>query len=162
MIRNSDVDAEKLCDRSERSLDLTQSKAKNQPQCQTGLDRQVGVNQLAAALSGCRCVPCGDGVIGQPNCQASPPHQSRIILWPVRHLVLRRRYLVAAGLVEFVGHGRSPTWPWRVRLPYRLSLDLSNHPRPPTRITSISRDAAQPQAYRCTNAVGRPNLTFTP
>src|SRR5882757_8483268 len=108
MIRNSDLDAEKLYDRSERSLNLAQSKVQNQPQCQPGLDRQSGIHRLTAALSGGRSVPSGNGVIGQPNREASPPDQSRVILRPVRHLILRLRYLVTAGLVEFVGHGRSP------------------------------------------------------
>ena len=97
VIRNSDIHVEELPDRSERSLDLAQSEAEHQPQRQSGLDRQIGINRLTTAFSGGRRTPSGDCLLGQPNCQASPSHQSRVILWPVRHLVLRRRYLACDG-----------------------------------------------------------------
>jgi hypothetical protein len=76
VIRNSDVNVEKLSDRSRRSLDLAQSRSKNEARCQTGLDRQIGINWLTTALSGGRRVPCGDPLIGQPNREAPPPNQA--------------------------------------------------------------------------------------
>ena len=109
MIRNSDVDAEKMRDRSKRSLDLAQPEAKNQPQRQSGLYREIGINRLTPAPTGCRRMPRGDRLLGHPHGQASPLDQGRVIIRPVRHFVLRLRYLVTASLVEFIGHGFLPT-----------------------------------------------------
>src|ERR1700704_4850836 len=76
---------------------------------QAGLNRQIRISQLTSTLASGRRVPCGDSLIGHPNREASPLDQSRVVFRPVLHFVLRLRYLVAAGLVEFVGHGVSPT-----------------------------------------------------
>src|SRR6201990_2542452 len=128
VIRNADVDAKKVRDRSECSLDLAQPEAKNQTQRQPGLYREIGINRLTASLPGCRRMPRSDCLLGHPYGQASPPDQGRIILRPVRNPVFPLRYLVTAGLVEFVGHRVSQVSAWSVRLSYRLSLDPANRP----------------------------------
>src|SRR5436309_1973143 len=79
----------------------------HQAKREAGLDGDRRIDWLTAPLSGGRGMPGLNGFFGQPNGDAPPPYQGRVVFRPVRDPVSGLRDFVAAGLIELVGHGSS-------------------------------------------------------
>src|SRR5208283_2725597 len=105
VIGDSNIKLEHIGDRSQQAFGLTQRLVEHQAKCETRLDGCRRIDRLTAALAGGRRTPCRHGVFREPQCQASPPHQSSIALWPICHPISRLWKLVATVFVELVRHG---------------------------------------------------------
>ncbi len=100
------------------------------------LDGERRIDRLTASPSGGSCTPLSDRLIGEPHRQCTPPHQSCVIVRPVRHTIFRRGDFVAARFVELVRHGflhlgigRPATLPPGDRQSGLRSLDVPFAPR---------------------------------
>ena len=131
------------------------------------VDCQLRINPLTAPHTVGRRVPCGDGFVGHPHCQASSPDQSRVIIRPVRHPLSGLGNLVATTFVEFVRHWASQSCAsegkpilWPDRQPHHPSDARGNRSRrePVARVfynrryirapTRDNTDAHRPRHYR--------------
>src|SRR3954465_15577369 len=90
VVGNSDLNAEQIRDRSQRTLGLTKRLMQHKPKRQFGLDSDVGIDRLAAPLSGCRCIPRLHGIVG-------------VTRYLTFGILLRRLSLTLYGM-DFHGH----------------------------------------------------------
>src|SRR6185295_16923871 len=81
------------------------------PGCVHCADARAGLS-TGPSLNRCRRIdrlaagaPCGHGSFREPECQASPPHQSGVVLGPIGHPISRLGKLVTTAFVELVRHG---------------------------------------------------------
>jgi len=123
MIGDGDVDLEHVGDRSQQTLGLSQRLMEDQADRKARLDGDRRIDRLAAPLSGSRCLPDRDRLLGQPHCQAPAPDQRGVVVRPVRDPILGPGDLVATALVELVRHGSHQSGACR---PYRHSANLTN------------------------------------
>ena len=67
MIRNGNGDAEHISDRTKQPLGLTERLVEHQAECEAGLNGDRRIDRLTAPRSRRRRMPCGHGLIGEPN-----------------------------------------------------------------------------------------------
>jgi hypothetical protein len=104
VIRDGDINAEHVGDRSQHTLGLTQRLMEHEAKREARLDGDRRIDRLTASSGGMLCL---HDFVGEPHGKASPPHERRIVFRPVRHLVSGPWDLVTAALIKFVGHGSS-------------------------------------------------------
>src|SRR6516162_6603666 len=126
-----DIDAEQADDRPQRALGLAKRLMEDQAKRQSGLDRDVGIDRLAAAFSGRRSMPCRHGFLRDPDREAAAPDQGGVILRPVRHPVFRFRDLVPSVFIELIRHAASSAPGTLSKPAYSRSAEASS-PRPAT------------------------------
>jgi hypothetical protein len=105
VIGNSDIQSEHIGDRSQQAFSLAQRLVEHQAKCETGLDGYRRIDWLATALASSWRAPRCHSFFCEPKSQASPPHQSSIVLGPIRHPISHLGKLVATTFVELVRHG---------------------------------------------------------
>src|ERR1700751_1111301 len=140
VIRDGDINAEHVGDRSQHTLGLTQRLMEHQAKREARLDGDRRIDRLTASRSGGGGMPCLHGFLGEPHGEDSSPHQRRIVFWPIRHPVPGPRDLMTAALIELVGHGSSKRW--GVAPAILQSFRPSRYPPPPR--SPDARNAERP------------------
>jgi hypothetical protein len=127
MVRHRQIQTEKVEDRADQALRLTQCQPKHRPQRQGRSGRQGRIVRLTA--SGCaRLGPPGrDGFLGEPDGQASPLAQGGVILGPIRDPVLLLGDAMMASGIDLEGYGRYPRL-GTAQLSYAIPLRPPNRP----------------------------------
>jgi hypothetical protein len=156
VIGDSNGDPEHIGDRTTQAFRLTQRLVEHQAKREARLDGDRRMDWLVTSYSGRWRMPCGDGVLGEPYCKASPPNQRGIVFWPVRDPVSGPGDLVAVALIELVRNEFPQRTAWMDGLSHGPASGLAIHPSPLTERfrTRIARTQIRPQpaVYRCTNA----------
>src|SRR4051812_8666707 len=104
MVGNADIQAEQGGDRAQQALGLPPRPTKGQAQQVPGLDRHVRVIPRPTAPTRAGRAPGRDRLGRDPDRQLPPPLQRPVIFRPVLDPVARPWDLVAARLIEPVGH----------------------------------------------------------
>ena len=105
VVGNCNIDVEQSRNRSQQSFSLTQRLVEHQAKRKRGLDGYCRIDRLTATPSGGWCTPLSDRLVGEPHRQCTPPHQSCVIVRPVRDTIFRGGDFVATRFVELVRHG---------------------------------------------------------
>src|SRR4051794_17682000 len=107
MVGNADIQAEQGGERAQQALGLPPRPTKAQAQQVPGLDRHVRVIPRPPARPRGGGAPGRDRLGRAPDRQAPPPLQRPVVFRPVLDPVARPWDLVAARLIEPVGHRAS-------------------------------------------------------
>src|SRR3954466_1705141 len=107
MVGNADIQAEQGGERAQQALGLPPRPTKGQAQQVPGLDRYVRVIPRPTAPTRAGRAPGRDRLRRDPDRQVPPPLQRPVIFRPVLDPVARPWDLVAARLIEPVGHRAS-------------------------------------------------------
>src|SRR6478752_6014489 len=107
MVGNADIQAEQGGERTQQALALPPWPTKGQAQQVPGLDRHVRVIPRPTAPTRAGRAPSRDRLGRDPDRQVPPPLQRPVVFRPVLDPVARPWDLVAARLIEPVGHRAS-------------------------------------------------------
>ena len=83
VVRDFEIDSQQPKEGSEEALQLAQWQVEHKPQRQGGPYRQVGELGLGSPASSWLCLPCVEGIGGQPNRHVASLHKSAFVLTPV-------------------------------------------------------------------------------
>src|SRR3954453_5083936 len=137
---NADIQAEQGGERAQQALGLPPRPAEGQAQQVPGLDRHVRVIPRPTAPTRAGRAPGRDRLGRDPDRQPPPPLQRSVVFRPVLDPVARPWDLVAARLIEPVGHRASSR---------RGSGPISLRPLPPqARERNFSTNAAMVPSMR--------------
>src|SRR3954469_16217036 len=106
MIGDGEVQSEQADDGADQPFGLPERQAEDGSQGQRRQDRQGRVVGLPAPGRTWLGLPRLDGFIGEPDCQAPPLAQARVVLTPVRYLALLPGNMLV--LVQLEGHAGHP------------------------------------------------------
>jgi hypothetical protein len=99
VIRHRQIKPQKLKDRANQALRLTQRQPEHRPQRQRCPDRQSRIVGLTTACGAGLGPPGGNRLIGEPDREASALAQGRVILGPIRDPVpLLRNAVTVSGI----------------------------------------------------------------
>ena len=104
VVRHGQVKPEQAQHAAGQTCCLSQGQAKDEPQAQHRLDRQVGVARLTARCAPARCTPAGQRCVVHPERQVAAAPQPCFVGLPVPDAVTSARDAVATGSVVFVRH----------------------------------------------------------
>ena len=91
-------------DRAKKPFSLAQGQAKEQPERERRLDRDVGINRLGASLASHRRRPGVDGVLADPQGNVAAIAQRLVILVPVLNAISRLVYGMSMGSFMGLAH----------------------------------------------------------
>ena len=101
VIRRGDRQAHQREDRYQKALGLSQRQLERRAQHQAGLDGRAGIPSLPAGSDG---LPAFQRCVLDPQGEAAPSAQARLVGWPVPYLERHLRDVVAAVGIVFMGH----------------------------------------------------------
>jgi hypothetical protein len=92
-------------DGADKPLCLPQCQAEDRSHRQRRRDRQGGIMRLAARRGSGFCPPCRDRLVREPERQAAPLAQCRVIVRPIGDPIAPLRDMMTVFSVKFERHG---------------------------------------------------------